>query len=187
MSCRRLWKHINLRNEKINREKVVEMKSLLIVGAGQFGQLVKELAEIIGYEKIGFLDDYSECAIGKIDDYRKFKDEYQEFIVAIGNPSVRRKIVEEFESCFKLANVIHPEAVISKSAQIGTGCVIEANAVINTEAVVGKACLINAGIVVNHNSKINDYCQIDCNAVVAASAVVPENTKVISCTVWCEK
>lgn len=163
------------------------MKSLLIVGAGEFGQLVKELAETLGYEKIDFLDDYSKLAVGKVEEYQKFEGIYQEFIVAIGNPSMRRMFVKKLETSFGLSTLIHPTAVISKSAKIAAGCVIEANAVVNTGAAVGKACFINAGSVVNHNSKVNDYCQIDCNAVVAADAVVSENTKVISCTVWCEK
>lgn len=33
------------------------MKSLLIVGAGGYGQLVKEIAELNDYEKIDYLDD----------------------------------------------------------------------------------------------------------------------------------
>lgn len=41
------------------------MKSLLIIGAREFGHLVKELAELQSYEKIDFLDDDSEIAVGK--------------------------------------------------------------------------------------------------------------------------
>ena len=32
-------------------------KSLLIVGAGGHGKVVKEIAEALGYNKIAFLDD----------------------------------------------------------------------------------------------------------------------------------
>lgn len=163
------------------------MKSLLIVGAGEFGQLVKELAELQNYEKINFLDDNSELAIGKTSDCVKFKEEYTDFIVAIGNPVVRRSVIEQMELHFHLATIIHPTAVVSPTAQIEKGCVIEAHTVINTGAKVGKACLINAGAVVNHNSRVSDFCQVDCNAVIAADATVLENTKVISCSVWTEK
>lgn len=163
------------------------MKSLLIVGAGQFGQLVKEIAELSGYEKIDFLDDNSQIAIGKMSNYQKFIGEYTEFTVAIGNPLIRRNVVEQMEESFSLATIIHPSASISRSAKLKRGCVIEANSVVNSAAEIGKACLINAGSVVNHNSIVSDYCQIDCNAVVAAGVNVPENTKVHSCTVWVEK
>ena len=161
--------------------------SLIIIGAGEYGQLVKELAELQGYEKIAFLDDNSELAIGKTADYQKYTKEYTDFIVAIGNPTVRRRVVEMMEPYFTLATIIHPTAVISKSAQIEKGCVIEAHTVVNTGAKVGKACLINAGSVINHNSRVSDYCQVDCNAVIAADTIVLEYTKVTSCSVWNEK
>lgn len=161
-----------------------KMNSLLIVGAGEYGHLVKEIAELLGYQKVDFLDDNSQVAIGKMADYQKFIGEYREFIVAIGNPLVRRRVVEQMENNFSLATIIHPTAFISKSAMLKSGCVIEANSVINTAVEMGKACLINAGAVVNHNSIVADYCQIDCNAVVAADTKVPENTKIHSCTVW---
>ena len=43
------------------------MKSLLILGAGGFGQMVKETALELGYEKLVFLDDAAkeEDVIGK--------------------------------------------------------------------------------------------------------------------------
>ncbi len=48
------------------------MKSLLILGAGGFGQMVKETALELGYEKVVFLDDTAkgEDVIGKCCDYR---------------------------------------------------------------------------------------------------------------------
>ena len=163
------------------------MKSLLIVGAGQFGQLVKELAELLGYEKIGFLDDNSESAVGKTADYWSFIEEYTDFIVAIGNPVIRKSVVEMLEHDYNLCNLIHPTAVISKSAHLSKGCIIEANVVINAESKVGKSSLLNAGSVINHNARVNQYSQIDCNAVVSANAVVPEGAKVESCTVWSKR
>ena len=49
------------------------MKNLLIIGAGQYGMLTKELAESLNfYDKIDFLDDNNPIAIGKINDYDKF-------------------------------------------------------------------------------------------------------------------
>ena len=72
------------------------MKSLLIIGAGQYGHLAKELAEDCGYEKIAFLDDSSPEAIGTVADAAKWKDDYAEFIVAIGNPPVYIYLLREY-------------------------------------------------------------------------------------------
>lgn len=154
------------------------MKSLLIIGAGEYGYLVKELAEDCGYENIAFLDDNSPEVIGTVADAAKWKDDYKEFGVAIGNPVVREKIVEILEHTFSLATLIHPAAYVSRSAVVEVGCIVEPGVVIQTEAKVGKACIINAGAVVNHNSTVMEYSQVDCNAVVGARAVVAKGTKI---------
>lgn len=160
------------------------MKSLLIIGAGEYGHLVKELAEDCGYEKIAFLDDNSPEAIGKVSDAHLWKEEYTEFSVAIGNPKVRETVIAALEGLFCLATLIHPLAYISKSAVIEEGCILEPGVVVQTAAKVGKACILNAGAVLNHNCTVMGYSQVDCNAVVAARTTVPEGTKVESGTVW---
>lgn len=63
------------------------MKSLLIIGAGEYGHLVKELAEDCGYGKIAFLDDNSSEAIGTVADATKWKDDYKEFVAVSWNPA----------------------------------------------------------------------------------------------------
>lgn len=162
------------------------MKSLLIIGAGEYGRLVKELAEDCGYGRIAFLDDNSLEAIGTVAEAAKWKDDYKEFVVAIGNPVVRESIVETLEQMFYLATLIHPAAFVSRSAVVESGCIVEPGAVIQTAAKVEKACIINANSVVNHNSTVMEYSQVDCNAVVGARVVVEKGTKVSSCEVIIE-
>lgn len=84
------------------------MKSLFIVGSGEFGQLVKELAETLGYQKIGFLDDNSEIAVGKTADYQKFTEEYQNFIVAIRSKCILQCVNGE-RGCSRCLPPYHEE------------------------------------------------------------------------------
>ena len=45
-------------------------KNLLILGAGQYGQIVYETAEAMGcFDRIDFLDDQNPIAIGVLEDY----------------------------------------------------------------------------------------------------------------------
>lgn len=154
---------------------------LLIIGAGGYGRLVKEIAELSGYEIVDFLDDNSPLAVGEIDQLEEIEDRYDGSIVAIGNPEVKEKIYGRLKNPVSL---IHPTAVVSKTAMIGNGCVIEAQAVVNSEAIVKDGVFVCAGAVVNHNSAVGEFCQIDCNAVVAMGAVVLKGMKVHSCTVF---
>lgn len=157
--------------------------SLLVVGAGGYGHLAREIAELIGYKKIDYLDDNSADAVGRIDELEIIEDGYDGSIVAIGNPEIRKKV---FKRLKKPVNLIHPTAVVSRSSVIGVGCIMEANSVINSEAVIKDGTFICAGAVVNHNSTVGAFVQIDCNAVVAMGAEVPDGTKVNSCTVFSE-
>ena len=143
---------------------------LVIIGAGEYGKLVKELASDT-YEEILFLDDYSPIAVAKCEQYINYK-EYS-FIVAIGNPEVRSYWINKLsEECFKIATIISSRAYIAQSATIEEGSIIEAMAVVNSNAVVHRGCIINAGAIINHNAVVNEFSQVDCGAVVASGAVV---------------
>lgn len=160
----------------------MDKKNLLILGAGQYGQVVRETAQALGcFERISFLDDNSPIALGKLADFQDFSKEYGCAFVAMGNPGLRRQWLDKLEGAgYELPVLIHPKAYVSPSAKLGKGTIVEPMAVVNTEAVVEAGGLICAGCVVNHNAHILPVCQIDCNAVVASNAVVPEGTKVSS-------
>lgn len=86
-----------------------------------------------------FLDDdegVRECAgfpvLGKTSEAVKIDGDK---IIAIGNPKIRERIQEEVGGIITL---IHPNAVISRRAEIDEGSVIMAGAVINTDVVIGK-------------------------------------------------
>lgn len=161
-------------------------KNLLILGAGQYGQVVRETAEAMGcFEEIGFLDDNNPMAKGKLAEYECFLQDYGCAIVAMGNPQIRLQWLDKLESAgFELPVLIHPKAYVSPSAVLGKGTIAEPMAIVNTEAVVEKGGLLCAGCVVNHNAHVLPGCQIDCGAVVASNAVVPACTKVHSGTVY---
>ena len=63
-------------------------KNLLILGAGGHGCVVKEVAEAMGiFDKIDFLDDNSDFAIGKFRDNEKFAGQRYAF-TAIGDSNL---------------------------------------------------------------------------------------------------
>ena len=148
--------------------------NLLILGAGEYGQLVKELTRN-KFTTIDFLDDNSPVSIGKLDDYKNLKDKYQNAVVAIGNNEVRAEWLNRLEEVgYNLPIVLSDRAYVAPSAVVEPGCIVEPMAVINANARVEKGSIISSGVVVNHNAIVNKYCHVDCNAVVGADAVVPE-------------
>jgi acetyltransferase-like isoleucine patch superfamily enzyme len=157
------------------------MKRLLILGAGQYGQLAKEIAEAMGcFSEIAFLDDSSSEARGKLSDYHKFKNDFDFAIVAIGNPDIRQDYFELLKPFYKIATLIHSKAYVSPSAKIGEGSVIEPMAIIQTASHIGKSCFISSGAVIRHNSIVGDFCHCDCNSIVKTGSVIEPKSKIES-------
>ncbi|MEG2138006.1 MAG: PglB [Oscillospiraceae bacterium] len=154
--------------------------NLLILGAGQYGMVAKETAQAMGcFEKIDFLDDNSELAIGKLQEYERFLAVYSYAFVAIGNAALRLELIGKLEeACYTVAVLVNPKAAIAPSAQLQKGTIVEAMAVVNSNAAVAIGCIISAGAVVNHDSFIGDGCHIDCNATVPSNAILLAGTTV---------
>ncbi len=166
---------------------------LLILGAGQYGSVVKEIAESMNrFDKISFLDDgFCETAcqeniIGKISDMDLFDDEYMYAIVAIGNSDVRFELIERIkcQTKFEIPVLISKNAYVSPSSKIGCGTVIEPLAGVHANAVIGEATYISMGAVVNHNATVGNCCHVDNAAVVSRGAFVSDGTKLQAGTVF---
>ena len=175
-------------------------KNLLILGAGQYGVMVKEIAEAMGvFDRIAFLDDsYSDChpreggdlleLIGTFQDLPKFAAEFRYGFVAIGNPELRRKLTEQLRyNCITPAILVHPAAYVSPRAQLQKGCCIEPNATVQAGTVVAAASFVSSGAVIRHNAFIGEFCHVDCNAVVESLAIVPAGTKIPCNSVYCQE
>ena len=162
------------------------MNNLLILGAGQFGLMVKEIAESMNcFDKIDFLDDNNEIAIGKLNDYENFSCEYRYAVVAIGNHEIRLSYIQKLEeACFIVAIIASPSAHIAPSAQIMKGSIIEPMAVVQANSAVAVGCIISSGAVIRHNAFVGDVCHVDCNAVVMSGSIVPAKTKIEACSVY---
>ena len=160
--------------------------NLIIVGAGVYSLVVKEIAESMGcFGNIAFADENVEttqagyAVLCKICDIEKYRDKYPNAIVAIGRSDVRLSLLEHLRGAgFTIATIISPKAYISPSARVMEGSVIEPLAVVHTGAVIKEGCLISAGAVVNHLSVCERGVHVDCNATVAGNKTVPKNTKI---------
>lgn len=158
-------------------------KSVVIIGASGHGKVVADIILKSGDSIRGFLDDNSEIntivgipVLGKISEYKKYLD--SEFIVAIGNPIIREKIVKQLKEVHWYT-AIHPGAILSRlEVKIGEGTVIMANAVINSCANIGKHCIINTGAIIEHDNILEDYVHISPNVSLAGTVTVGRYTHI---------
>lgn len=157
------------------------MKAVIIIGASGHGKVIADIVNKSNDKIIGFLDDNPDISnefvgfpvLGTISKYKDYIDQ-AEFIIAIGNAIVRKKIAEQLCEV-KWYTAIHPTAVISEiDVTINEGTVIMANAVINPGAVIGKHCIINSSSVVEHDDFIGDYSHVSVGAKLAGTVCVGE-------------
>lgn len=158
------------------------MQQLIIIGASGHGKVVADIAKLNGYTEIVFLDDaegIKNCSIysvvGTTEELGRYPD--AEFVVAIGNPQIRRRLQEKIrENGLRLATLIHPAAVVGTNVVIGEGTVVMAGAVINPDAVIGSGCIINTCSSVDHDCNVSDYVHVAVGSHVAGTVHIGENT-----------
>ncbi|MDY5059442.1 acetyltransferase [Staphylococcus simulans] len=162
------------------------MKSILIIGNGGHAKVVRDVIEAEGdYKVSGYLDDNIEKMYKEKDlifDNLRNIQLYQEnyyFVIAIGNNKIRNKIFDKINVLSeRFPALIHPRAIISKTAEIGNGTVVMPGAIVNAETVIGQHAIINTGSVVEHDCVIKDYTHISPGAVLTGNVSVGESTQV---------
>ncbi len=162
------------------------MTSLLIIGAGSFSPEVEELARLLGYNNIAFLDDnpstaYCSPVIGTTADIEGLRSQYDAAIVALGNNNTRMKYHEELKRCgYNIPVLTHPTAYVSPTADIAPGCIIRAKVVVSRDVKLGEATILNVGALIDHHVEIGYGCHILMGAVVRNKAKVEPLTRVES-------
>jgi sugar O-acyltransferase (sialic acid O-acetyltransferase NeuD family) len=85
----------------------------------------------------------------------------------------RLKLLEDYLAAgFTAPPVVHPAAVVSRSARIEAGAVILAGAVVQPCATVGPGCIVNTRAIVEHDCAIAAGCHLAPGAIVLGNCEV---------------
>lgn len=160
------------------------MDNLAIIGAGGHGKVVADAALCSNqFDSIVFLDAlFKEKAsvlgcsvIGNDTNIKDLIDQDYFFVVAIGDNKTRAiKYNELLNSGAKLANVIHPQAIISGSVTMGKGSVVLAGAIINADANIGDNVIVNTGSIIEHDNVVGAHTHVAPGAVIAGNCHLGE-------------
>lgn len=142
--------------------------NLFIVGAGGFAKEVLWLIDEIGHLEScqGFLEPdiiwqekwKNETLLSKrVLPYSQVSLKDSSLVIAIGSPSVRRRVAELDFNGGEFKSLIHPNARISKWVDVGEGSIITAGCIITVDIEIGIHAQLNLDCTVGHNTKIGDY------------------------------
>jgi sugar O-acyltransferase (sialic acid O-acetyltransferase NeuD family) len=143
----------------------VTTKNLIIVGAGGFGREIACASETLSsnFDFLGFIDD---SVKGTTPEGWKVLGSFDAWpqnslgVVAIGNPRVRRRVVERvFSSKHHFARVDsapsrHP------TVTVGEGCMLVAGVHTTVSTTIGKHVIINLNCTLGHDVHIGDFVTI---------------------------
>ena len=157
------------------------MKKIIVVGAGGFGKEVAWMAKRCGYEVLGFLDSTPDKqntkimgldVLGPLEYAERFLD--YEFVIAIGNPRARKKIIDLFfkneQFCF--VTLIDPSSIVGENILIAEGSIICAGVILTVDVSIGRHTIININSTIGHDVIIKDFVTIAPNASVSGNIVL---------------
>ncbi len=146
------------------------MKRVLIVGAGGFGrELLAWCAHDPAYGREwkveGFLDDNPNAlagyavpvgVTGAVADYTPRAGE--EFLCAIGQPKIKRRVVESLkERGAVFRRFVHPAVICGNNVKLGEGVVLCPGVILTSDIVLEDHVMFNCGASAGHDVKIGCY------------------------------
>lgn len=160
---------------------------LIIIGNSGHKKVVSEVATHLGYTIVGIADDAFEKRFEKNGVLYGNSHHISEMVketsallfFGIGNNKVRKLIIERENLTDEMfARLLSPLAIISKSAQIGSGTLVMPGAIINADAKINKQVIINSGAIVEHDCVVNNYAHISPNATLTGAVKIGEGTQI---------
>jgi UDP-perosamine 4-acetyltransferase len=169
------------------------MKRVIGLGAGGHAKVVIEILRLTGgYRLVGLLDSNPErrgatvSGIEILGDDRLLPELYQSGVrsafIGLGTvkeTAPRRRLYETVrQHGFEMARALHPQAVISSSAEIGDGPTVMAGAIINAEARLGDNVIVNTGAIIEHDCLVGSHVHIATGARLAGAVQIEDGAHI---------
>lgn len=180
--------HLSVLSYGFRKRKLalVKQKSIYILGVGHSTPLTIELAEACGYKVAGLYHyqagrtgelEYDVPIIGSHEDLFALDSlQGMQFALSMGDNSVRRRLAEKLMAAGgELPNLLHPSALISRSAKLGKGVCIEAFVVLQPNTEIGSNTIIRHHSVVCHNTRVGAHSFIAAHSVIGAYLELEES------------
>lgn len=184
------------------------MKKLAIIGSGDLGKQIKNLAlESSEYIISGFFDDFETVGsfvegspvLGNTDSIHKHFENgtFDELLIGIGykHMKTRQELFERFRPQIPFGKIIHSSCIIHNSVSIGSGSIVYSGTHIDMGALIGENCLIYNGCIIAHDAqiyshtilspgiKIAGFSQIESLVSLGIGTIVSDNVKIVSGTI----
>jgi UDP-perosamine 4-acetyltransferase len=160
---------------------------IVVIGAGGHAKVVIEAVRAQGGEVVGLIDPSPATSsvlgvqiLGSDDVLQDLRCQgIDTAVVALGDNPLRERLGRRIrELGFVLPNVVHPSALLSPSARLGSGIVVMARAVVGSETAISDLAIINTAAIIDHDNEIGvaahvaPGCALAGNVRVGARALI---------------
>ena len=163
---------------------------IVLVGAGGFGREVHMTLNYMkkrdeNFEILGFLDDNPSLKgtnvndipiLGGLEWVQDNAKENLECVITVGEPSIRKKIIEKLEPSIQIKTIIHPSTIFSETSKIGIGTIVQPGCIITTNTDIGKFVHANIHVTIGHDCVIEDYVTINPGVHINGNTKIGEGT-----------
>ena len=159
--------------------------SVILVGAGRFAEETTDVAADAEVEVVawieglepGLADPAHDPPIVWVGDQAAFRPDMP-VLPAIG--SVRRRALVErlVAEGRSLATLVHPSAVIARTAILEPGCVVFPGVVIAARTRVATGTIVNRGALIGHHTTIGAHSFIGPGATIAGGVEIGEEVQI---------
>lgn len=92
------------------------------------------------------------------------------YILSIAHHGLRIRFERQMEKLsVPPVNVIHPTALISPSATLGTGNYLAAGSIVSSHATVGNHCMLNFNVSIGHDARLGDHVVVNPGARISGN------------------
>ena len=167
------------------------MDKICVIGARGHGREILEILRDINsidrrYEITGFFDDDPGLAGCDVDGYPvlggtddiipKFGSDHM-YVLGIGSPDVKKKIVGKLAECrLEWPVIIHPSARIPGDARLGRGVVVFPYCVLSVNVSLGEFVCVNTLASISHDVTVGDYTTVSPGSIINGTVKIGAGT-----------
>lgn len=164
---------------------------VVVVGAGGFGRDALDVIDAMNqaqrtpaFAVLGIVDDAPSGTaltrlagrqvewLGGIEEWLESEGDAQ-YVIGIGNPSVRRAIDRRFAAAERVAaTLMHPSATVGSMGSIGAGSVVCSGVQISTNVTLGRHVHVNPNATIGHDAVLGDYVSVNPGAIVSGDVTI---------------
>jgi sugar O-acyltransferase (sialic acid O-acetyltransferase NeuD family) len=150
------------------------MKPLLVIGSSGHAGSVLDCVEMQGeYRVLGLLDSFESTGTkkhgyeicGAPEEAANLAARFAcpTFFIAVGDNWSRYQLSRRLRTELpevEFAKIVHPSAIVSRSAHIECGTVLMAGTIIGNNVSIGEGCIVNVAAAIGHDCCIDEYASL---------------------------